>query len=313
MARRLVVTAVLSLAFAGAGSAVAAPPNVGKVYHSVQVAPGTTITFTVTCPPGYAAVAGGMVAGKLLFTGAFGPLLAVTRVPPNAYRFTLGVPAGDPAQFLTVSVRCMRIGVPQAPNVKAVKLKIGTGVAGPIVIPAHSSKSVKVKCPTGEAPTGGGYDENQGATNPHIAGPGTYPRGIGLHPTASMPVPSGWNFTFANSGSQPGELRAEVDCVKRHYVGFEDHRPTVRDEVIFRQTTFNDVVGHSETTVNARCPVGDPLGSGFQFPAGADLLAVTGARRSPAGFTFDVLNGEPTTVHFTEYELCDRHMYAYRR
>src|SRR5947208_15633975 len=125
MVTRALIIAALGLALAGAETAHAVT-NTGTVYHSVTVQPNTVQSITVTCPAGFIAVTGGMVVGKLLFTGGAGPLLSVTRTAAgNAFTFRVGVPATGAAQTLTLSVRCVRIGfkVPGA----ALKLKAGKG------------------------------------------------------------------------------------------------------------------------------------------------------------------------------------------
>jgi hypothetical protein len=310
MARRAAILAAvgLVLGFASLPVARAAPPNTGTIYHSVTVQPDSIQTVTVTCPPGYFAVTGGMVVGKLLFTGGAGPLLGVTRSAPNAFTFRVGVPVTGAAQTIKLSVRCIRKGF-KIP-VKALNLKIGKATNGPVLVSPGSTTNGKVKCPAGQAPTGAGFDE-QPADRPRRAETprgGTllhYPTGAAAHLTRSMPVNGGWEFTFHNSGNRPVDAVMEVDCVQSTYIGrLPDHRIAGRYETVFRQTSHNDLGGHSETTINARCTRGAPLGSGFAFSPALDLIPVTGPGRGRNQFVFDVLNGEMRLVPFVEYELC---------
>jgi hypothetical protein len=299
----------LVLALASAGTAGAAT-NTGTVYQTVTVQPDSIQTFTVTCPPGFVAVSGGMVVGKLLVTGGAGPLLGVTRsAAGNAFTFRVGVPVTQSAQTITVSVRCIRKGF-KIP-LKALTLKVGKVVTGaPIFVAPGQTKNKKLKCPTGQAPTGAGFDA-QPADGPRSAEAlrGTalphYPTGAAAHLTTSMPVNGGWEFTLHNSGTRPVAVVLEVDCLQRTYVGrLPDRRLAGRYETIFRQTSHNDVGGHSETTINARCTRGTPLGSGFAFSPALDLIPVTGPGRGRNQFVFDILNGEMRPVPIIEYELC---------
>lgn len=132
-----------------------------------------------------------------------------------------------------------------------------------------------------------------------------YPTGAAARLKSSMPVRGGWEATFQNSGSRAVNADFEVDCLKTTYFGrLPDHRLAGRYETIFRQTSHHDLRGHSETTINARCTRGEPLGSGFAFSPALDLIPVTGPGRGRNQFVFDVLNGEMRPVPLTEYELC---------
>ncbi len=158
MARQAAIVAVLGLmpALATAGTA-GAVTNTGTVYQSVTVQPDSIKTFTVTCPPGFVAVTGGMVVGKLLFTGGAGPLLGVTRTAAgNAFTFRVGVPVTQSAQTITLSVRCIRKGF-KIP-LKALTLKVGKATGGAISVTPGATTNKNLKCPTGQAPTGAGFD-----------------------------------------------------------------------------------------------------------------------------------------------------------
>src|SRR2546429_7522023 len=156
MVGKAAIVAALGLmpALASAGPA-GAVTNTGTVYQSVTVQPDSIKTFTVTCPPGFVAVTGGMVVGKLLFTGGAGPLLGVTRTG-NAFTFRVGVPVTQSAQTITLSVRCIRKGF-KIP-LKALTLKVGKATGGAIVVTPGATTNKKLKCPTGQAPTGSGFD-----------------------------------------------------------------------------------------------------------------------------------------------------------
>jgi hypothetical protein len=211
-----------------------------------------------------------MVVGKLLFTGGAGPLLGVTRnAAGTAFTFRVGVPVTQSAQTIRVSVRCIRKGF-KIP-LKALVLKVGKVTAGGLIVNPGLTKNKKLKCPTGQAPTGAGFDA-QPADGPRSAEtlrgglPPHYPTGAGARLTTSMPINGGWEFTVHNSGTRPVAFVLEVDCLQRTYVGrLPDRRLAGRYETIFRQFSHNDLGGHSETTINARCTRGQPLGSGFAF------------------------------------------------
>jgi hypothetical protein len=310
MARKAVIVVVLGLALALASAGAAgAVTNTGTVYHSVTVQPDSIQTITVSCPPGFIAVSGGMVVGKLLFTGGAGPLLSVTRsAAGNGFTFRVGVPVTQSAQTIKLSVRCIRKGF-KIP-LKALNLKIGKTTSGALVVTPGATTNKKLQCPTGQAPTGAGFDAQpadgprraetvRGGTLPH------YPTGASARLTRSMPVNGGWEFTLHNSGTRPVAVVLEVDCLQRTYVGrLPDHRLAGRYETIFRQTSHNDIAGRSETTIHARCTRGTPLGSGFAFSPTLDMIPVTGPGRGRNQFVFDILNGEMRPVPLTEYELC---------
>jgi hypothetical protein len=309
MARQAAIVAVLGLmlALASAGTA-GAVTNTGTVYHSVTVQPDSIQTITVSCPPGFIAVSGGMVVGKLLFTGGAGPLLSVTRsAAGNGFTFRVGVPVTQSAQTIKLSVRCIRKGF-KIP-LKALNLKIGKTTSGALVVTPGATTNKKLMCPTGQAPTGAGFDA-QPADGPRRAETvrgGTlahYPTGAAAHLTTSMPVNGGWQFTLHNSGTRPVAFVLEVDCLQRTYVGHLGGRVAGRYETIFRQFSHNDLGGHSETTINARCARGAPLGSGFAFSPTLDLIPVTGPGRGRNQFIFDLLNGEMRLVPIMEYVLC---------
>jgi hypothetical protein len=309
MAGKAAIVAVLGLmlALASAGPS-AAVTNTGTVYHSVTVQPDSIVSVTVTCPPGFFAVTGGMVVGKLLFTGGAGPLLSVTRnAAATAFTFRVGVPVTQYAQTLKLSVRCIRKGF-KIP-LKKLSLKVPNVGAGGIVIPPGATTKKKLQCPAGAAPTGAGYDVQPADQPPKFAPRGVatqhYPLGLSTRLTQSMPVRDGWQFTWHDYGTRPGLLRMEVECLQRSYrARLPDHRLAGRYETIVRQTTHNNIGGRSDTVIHARCPQGEPLGSGFSFDAGFDMILITGAGQGPDQFVFEALNGEMRKVPLMEYELC---------
>ena len=74
----------------------------------------------------------------------------------NAFTFRVGVPVTQSAQTITLSVRCIRKGF-KIP-LKALTLKVGKATGGAIPVTPGATTNKNLKCPTGQAPTGAGFD-----------------------------------------------------------------------------------------------------------------------------------------------------------
>jgi hypothetical protein len=225
-----VVVSVAVVLAGGVGAAGAAPPTTGTVFHQVDLKSNSIVTVTVTCPPGYVAVSGGLSVGNLMVTGPSGPVLSSLRSGPGAWTLRLGNPVTSPDQLVVLAVRCTRIRlklvVVPSGGVRKIVLK-QVGMTKSTTVAPGQGGSVKASCPSGSDLTGLGYDEQPATGGKAVLA--TTPVSIPpIHPFAEavMSNKAGWaigaNVQFdypppPTSTAVPARATVQATCIKTHY------------------------------------------------------------------------------------------------
>jgi hypothetical protein len=245
------VAALVAPAPAGAQKIVVSPP----VLHTADIPSNSIVTFTVTCPPGYFAMGGGVVSPAPGVT-----TLSITPVGARAFRFRFGNPVTNPAGRVTVSVTCRKIGFVPGLKIKPAWLT-GTVKSKPVIVPPGQTKKLNLKCPPGEAPSGYGYDESSSA--PKYAGAKVPSPIETLDIVRAMPVPGAWSFSLENTWrDSPKSAVLYARCVSRtvQLGGRKEHVQVAR-------MTFHERAKSGENRYSARCQkTFTPLGTGFSLP-----------------------------------------------
>ena len=248
------IRSVIAIALAGAGvlaasawtrseqAAVLAP----SVYASQVVRSGAIRSSTVACPAGFVATSGG------IFKAAPGTtLLASTPLGLRAYRFTIGNPATNPAQRVTVVVACRKI----RSATRQIAFKARQLTPKRLIVPPGKAAGVTLNCPRGTVPAQPG------------ANLGT--RALLLRRQSS--TLSSVSYGVLNRGGTARGVRFYGGCLT---LARAAGAPVARLHVA--TTTFRVPLHPGSQTVTRRCRPGwFSLASGFSLTNGA--VQVTGA------------------------------------
>jgi hypothetical protein len=277
------------------------------LYHQADLPSGEVTSFTVTCPPGYSAASGGV------FTPAPGtiPLKSLPLPSGAGWSFRFINRVGNPAGKVTVVVFCLKaikatIKFPPKKVVKVTfKAKPSTVKLGPVIVSPGDAKKLTLPCPTGQAPSGAGFDVAPSTGKRFLADSEPIPQGFqpSVFLTTIMPVPGAWNFTLVNvSGAdQPAILSGT--CLPRTYSKKFGKRRRSATFKIFRETV-QDTVPPGEARFAHRCSANRlAIGSGFSSESTLVFSDGTGAGGADgARFAFYNASGQPQTE--AEHFLC---------
>jgi hypothetical protein len=145
-----------AIALVAAAALVAAPsasPQIviaQTVFHTADVPSNAISSFTVTCPPGYVAVSGGVSTAAPGVT-----TLGIRPLGLRSYVFRFGNPVTNPHRRVTVAVACRKIRVRAgtSPYLKLKPLKLK-----PFQVKPSSQKAAALGCPWGTVPAGTGFE-----------------------------------------------------------------------------------------------------------------------------------------------------------
>jgi len=225
--------------------------------------PSDAITgFTVSCPPGYAAVSGGVSS-----PGDGATLLSVRPVGTRGFTFRLGNPVTNDATRVTVAVACRKIRPPgPVLLLKPVKTRM--------VVRPRTQKSGTLACPPHTTPAGAAIDLEPGRAKSvdSFAGTAFSVRSI----TATLRA---FQFRIANAGARAHDVVVNGLCVTVLLAPEVEHA-----KLSTTISTYTNVIAPGRHRVLHRCSSGwISLGAGYGLtpgPArvdGAAALATSGA------------------------------------
>jgi hypothetical protein len=179
---------------AAPASALAADVVVpSRVAGSTTVPAGGSSTLTLRCP----ATA---VALNAAVTGR-GDGVTVRRSTPGAgagtWSFRVAAAAGARRRGVHAVLRCVRLSLPV--GVSGARLDVNTR-RPPVVVPARTGASVRLRCGRAWVGTGYGFD------------PGTSGN---VRLASVMPTAHGWDFRLENTGSSAGSARVSARCLRQ--------------------------------------------------------------------------------------------------
>jgi hypothetical protein len=190
-----------------AGAALVAAPSASPqivvaqtVFHSADLPSNAITSFTVTCPPGYVAVSGGVSTAAAGVT-----TLSIRQLGLRTYAFRFGNPATNSHQRVTVAVTCRKIRVRSGTSLflklKPLKLK-------PFQVKPSSQKAAGLGCPSGTVPAGTGFelDPARGQALGRFSG-------TTLSVRRQTQTLHGAAFIVRNSGPRPRSVAFYVTCL----------------------------------------------------------------------------------------------------
>lgn len=234
------LAAGVALAAASARAEVVLSPT---VYASHKLPSNAITSFTVTCPPGYAAVSAGVSTPAPGTT-----LLGTTPAGLRAYTFRFGNPATNGARRVTVAAACrkVRAGRPVL-KVKPVKLRLR--------IKPGTVKTATLPCPSQTTPAGSGVDLAPAGPKSARAFAGGSPLSLRAS-TASL---RGFSFAIRNAGRRARDAVAYGTCLTVVRAAGTAAEP-LRVEI----TTFTDPVNPGLQRIGHACRAGwFSLGAGY--------------------------------------------------
>lgn len=244
---------VATLAVPSAGAQVVLAPT---ILHTVELPSDAVTAFTVTCPPGYVAVSGGVSTPA---PGA--TLLAIVPAGIRAFAFRFGNPVTNRAQRVTVSAACRKIRVGTTPGAV---LRLRPVTRKPLIVPPGKQRSAALLCPANMAPAGSGVDLAPGRHSAGFTGTQLSVRRItmGLH---------GLSFTVRNSGGTVRSVAVSGNCIT---VVRQPGAP--RERLHVKVTTFHAPVQPGRQKVGHDCPLEwFSLAAGYALPS--PFVAIEGA------------------------------------
>ena len=272
----------------------------GTLYHSVDVAPNSISTFTVTCPPGYVA----MSSTASIPDGA----TQLRSVPAGArsWTFSFGLPAtATRSSHVTVLVVCSkpRPFLPGIGGTVKIKIKVKKVKSGSIVVPPGDTESKRLKCPAGEAPTGSGTSVTPGESTPKglPARAAAVPsNGDVLRETEDMPVRGGFHFTVHNRSAEPQRVRFAGRCLRRRAsYRRRGHRRRHRCRTkVLRELVMDMATPGSNLFMRSPRRRHFPVGAGYRYASDADLIVFGHAISRSGEIETPAINGETMSLPF---------------
>jgi hypothetical protein len=307
-------TAVLAVALIAVTAATAAAqtktPTVvlsgGSLYHSVDVAPNSIRTFTVTCPPGWFAMSGTVSDAQ----GATPLKSAPAGV--RAWTFSVGLPVtAAKAAHVTVLVVCAKpkqflLGLPGKAKA-AIKLK--TAKSKPVVIAPGGTEDTKLRCPAGSAPAGSGLEVapvgSAGPRSAPVRAADVLTNGQVARETTDMPVRGGFEFTVRNPAGVQQTVRHSARCLARRATYRRRHRRRkrrARTKIV--RIHFADEVAPGSNLFEHSAAAGEvPIFSGHRYGSGMDVIVLGHAVGRPRRVLTPVISQEKLHVGLDEYML----------
>jgi hypothetical protein len=204
--------------------------------------PSDAITgFTVSCPPAYVAVSGGVSS-----PGVGATLLSIRPVGLSGFTFRFGNPGTNDVTRVTVAVACRKISGGPVLKLKRVKTRV--------VVKPGTQKSGTLACPPNSTPAGDAVD-----LDPARAKSVDSYSGSSLSLRATTATPGAFQFRIANTGERAHGAVVEGNCAT---VGLVPQVQRVR--LSTKITTYTNVVTPGRHHFRHRCRNGwISLGTGY--------------------------------------------------
>ena len=303
-----VACVVAALICAAPAAAQKKPPpqvkfNGGFLYHQESLTAGVK-SFTVTCPAGHVAVAGGV-----FLIGAQTKLL--TSVPgPGAKTWTFGFGyAGAAPTTVIVLVTCVK------PAAKAVVVKFKNGKRKFLIAPGQT-KTVRVRCPAGTAPVGSGgvaQVASGSKSEPRArAALDVVPSQVIIQ-TQIAPVRGGFDLSWHNPGVETFEVNAVARCMARKAKRKRRRRkPRAMTAEVVRRTSTETVKRGFNGFTN-QCGKGRvPVSAGWNLMPAEDLRLTHSLQRT-GGASWNIESPTLDQQAITLYLLCVRGRFSFQR
>jgi hypothetical protein len=277
----------------------------GTLYHSVDVAPNSIKTLTVTCPPGWFAM-----SGTVSTADGSTPLKSVP-AGARSWTFSLGLPVtATRTAHVTVLVICSKpkpvlIGLAGKAKV-AIKLK--SVKSKPVVIPPGGTEDTKLKCPAGSAPTGSGLEVapvGSGAWSAPVRAADVPSNGQVARETTDMPVRGGFRFEVHNPAAGEQTVTHSGRCLARR-ASYRRKRRKRRRRAKTRivRLTFKDGAAPGSNLFQHSAPDGQiPVGTGYQYADDKDMIVLGHAFGRPRRVLTPVISQESMRQDLYQYML----------
>jgi hypothetical protein len=231
---------------------------------TVQVRATYTVTFSVSCPSGYAAVSGGLSKPAL---GAYEPMVKPSG--PKAYDFRITLSLLNPLRKPAGTVACARGSAGTRVIVRIVRATATVDTA--------FDTAKRLSCPSGTAPVGAGMD----------------PRGQSLDVLQATATHSGLSYVVRNldtGGEEAPSIVFHGSCVAA--------QPGSGQRLEVTRKTIHRLVRSGLHSFSTRCPAGFVgLGTGY-LKSRASVLA-NAASASGGSWSAWIGQGESARVALT--------------
>ena len=260
---------IMPVSALGAAQAIAqaggkAPPKVvfagGFVYHSQEIPPGATVSFTVTCPKPMTASGGAVSSGNP-------KVLSLLSVPSGATAWNFGFRNTDTkAITVVVVVTCVKpTGVPPAFLIALAKKIRKKNAAAVGVVPPGSTQTLSDSCPKGQLPVGDS-EQSGGAVTPKSARSASVTDVDGVQLTSVSLGRRAVTVGLRNPGSAAAAVSVAAVCLPKTLKVHGRSHP-----IALARASFPETVGGHGSVVQAGCPGQLPLAAGFSLPANGQL------------------------------------------
>ena len=258
-------------------TAAAASPTVVTVRKTVAVTGAGPTPATLRCPTKGLALSG-------YATRLSGGALARDSIPRGvgSWRFNLTSRGRGRADL---ALRCLRVRVPQG----LTRVRTGVSTArGRLVVPARSSRTVRLRCARGHLPTGYGLDRSEAGS-----------AGRNLSLTSAVPAARSWSFRIENAGAATLAGQVRLRCVTERARGTRAGGGSATERFSITRVGFTDRVAGARS-LSRRCPSGRAsLAAGHYIRASDDVTLPLGFPAGTRSGRWRVRNpgGGPERVH----------------